>query len=634
MSLLQSINSPADLKKLSVEQLPELADEIRDYIISVVAQNGGHLASNLGVVDLTIALHYVFNMPTDKLIFDVGHQCYTHKILTGRKDEFARIRTRGGPSGFPKRAESPYDPFGAGHASTSIPAALGLALARDLSGEKHKVIALIGDGSCTGGLTYEGLNHAGGMGRDMLIILNDNTMSISKNVGALSKYLTDIITDEGYNKLKADIWNLTEKLPQKDKLRRTIAQVQEFVKGMLIPGQIFERLGFRYFGPIDGHDFPLLIKTLNSLKDLHKPLLLHVLTKKGKGYSFAEDAPTYFHGVGTFDKQTGLSNGLKKSLPYTNVFGKTLTSLAEADDKICAITAAMTTGTGLVQFAQKFPQRFFDVGIAEQLGTIVSAALAAEGYRPFFAVYSTFLQRGYDQVIHDVALQKLPVVFCIDRAGVVGEDGPTHHGAFDIPYLMHIPNLTLTAPKDGQELQRLMALAAKHENGPFAIRYPRADIPENDLKSNTDILPFGTWEKLRDGDDIAILAVGSMVYPAWRAADILDKDGIHATLINCRFLKPFDNRMLKEILSNHKSIITIEEGSVRGGFGYYISAFAHENNYFDVRFKHLGLPDQFITHDNRDSLLAEFGLSVEGIGDSALKFIETQTILNRKSKKN
>jgi 1-deoxy-D-xylulose-5-phosphate synthase len=634
VSLLQSINSPADLKKLTVEQLPELADEIRNYIISVVAQNGGHLASNLGVVDLTIALHYVFNMPTDKLIFDVGHQCYTHKIITGRRDDFARIRTRRGPSGFPKRSESEYDTFGAGHASTSIPAALGMALARDLAGKKNKVIAVIGDGSCTGGLTYEGLNHAGGMGRDMLIILNDNTMSISKNVGALSKYLTDIITDEGYNKFKADVWNWTGKLPQKDKLRRTIAQAQEFVKGMLVPGQIFERLGFRYFGPIDGHDFQLLIKTLNNIKDLHRPLLLHVLTKKGKGYAFAEEAPTHFHGVGAFDKQTGLSAGLKKTLPYTNVFGQTLISLAETNDRICALTAAMSTGTGLAQFSQKYPQRFFDVGIAEQLGTMVSAALAAEGFRPFFAVYSTFLQRGYDQIIHDVALQKLPVVFSIDRAGVVGEDGSTHHGAFDIPYLMHVPHLTITSPKDGNELRKLMVLAAKHEDGPFSIRYPRADIPENDLEHELSDLPFGTWEKLRDGDDAAILAVGSMVYPAWKAADILDKDGIHATLINCRFLKPFDEAMLDEILAKHKNIITIEEGAVCGGFGYYISAYAQEKNYSDIRFKHLGLPDQFLTHDTREHLLVEFGLSVEGIADSALHFLESEKTSNRKQKKN
>jgi 1-deoxy-D-xylulose-5-phosphate synthase len=634
MNLLQTINSPLDLKRLPIENLPELATEIRDYIISVVSRNGGHLASNLGVVELTLAIHYVFDCPTDKLVFDVGHQCYTHKILTGRRDEFARIRTRGGPSGFPKRAESPYDAFGAGHASTSIPAALGLAIARDLAGQQYKVIAVIGDGSCTGGLTYEGLNQAGGMGRDMLIILNDNTMSISKNVGALSKYLTDIITDEGYNKLKADVWNLTDKLPQKDKLRRTIAQIQDFVKGMIIPGQIFERLGFRYFGPIDGHDMPLMIKTFHGLKELHRPLLLHVLTKKGKGYSYAEDAPTHFHGIGSFDKLTGQSNGLKKSLPYTNVFGQMLVKLAEENPKICAITAAMSTGTGLTQFAQKFPQRFFDVGIAEQLGTTMAAALATGGFRPFYAVYSTFLQRGYDQVVHDVALQNLPVVFCIDRAGVVGEDGPTHHGNFDISYLMHIPNLTLTSPKDGQELQNLMALAAKWESGPFAIRYPRADIPENDLKPEALPLEYGSWEKLRDGEHLAILAVGSMVYPAWRAADILDKDGIHATLINCRFLKPFDQEMLHEILSQFRHVVTIEEGAIRGGFGSHIGVYASENDFHDVVIHHLGLPDQFIAHDNRASLLAEYGLDTEGIASSVLGFVETHKSIAKKSKKN
>jgi 1-deoxy-D-xylulose-5-phosphate synthase len=633
VKLLDTVNSPEDLKKLDIAQLPALAGEIREYIVNVISHNGGHLASNLGVVELTLALHYVFDLPTDKLVFDVGHQCYTHKIITGRRDDFINIRIGGGPSGFPKRSESPHDAFGAGHASTAISAATGLAAARDLARDKHKVIAMVGDGSCTGGLNFEGLNHAGGMGRDMLIILNDNTMSISQNVGALSKYLTDIISDESYNKLKADVWNFTEKLPQKDKLRRAIGSMQEFVKGMIVPGQIFEKLGFRYFGPIDGHDFPVLIKTLTHLRELHKPLLLHVLTKKGKGYSFAEESPTLFHGIGSFDKLTGQSNGLKKSLPYTNVFGEMMVKLAESNPRVCAVTAAMATGTGLTKFAQKYPQRLFDVGIAEEHGTTFSAGLAAGGLKPFFAVYSTFLQRGYDQVIHDVALQHLPVVFCIDRAGLVGEDGPTHHGAFDISYLLHIPDITLTAPKDGIELQRLMALAATWENGPFAIRYPRADIPENNLEQTLDKLDYASWEILRTGDDVAILAVGSMVYPAWRAADILDKDGIHATLVNCRFLKPVDKEKLDEILANFKYIITIEEGTIQGGFGSYIGSYANSCGDGELKLRHLGLPDSFITHDTRANLLNKLGLDVEGIADSVLDFIQINKTQVKKHKK-
>jgi len=630
MSLLDGIQDLQDFKKLSVNQLPELAAEIRELIINVISQNGGHLASNLGIVELTLALHYVFNSGTDKILLDVGHQCYTHKIITGRKDEFQSIRLKGGLSGFPRPEESPHDAFRAGHASTSISAALGFATARDLAGQDHKVIAVIGDGSLTGGLSYEGLNQAGGLGKNLLIILNDNEMSISKNVGALSKYLTDIITDQNYNKLKADIWNLTEKLPKKDVLRRGVTAMQDVVKSLLVPGQIFEKLGFRYFGPIDGHDINLLVKTLGQVKDLRGPLLLHVITKKGKGYKFAEENPTNFHGIGSFDRQTGNSNSLKKSLPYTKVFGETLVKLAESDDKICAITAAMTTGTGLANFSVKFPDRFFDVGIAEQHGTTFCAGLAAAGMKPYFAVYSTFLQRAFDQLIHDVALQNLPVTFCIDRAGVVGEDGPTHHGCFDISYLLQIPHMTITAPKDGLELRQLMMLSAKWQEGPFTIRFPRGDVPDTDVNRSSGPLAYGRWEKLRDGKDLAILAVGSMVYPAWQAADLLDKDGIQGTLINCRFIKPIDEVMLREIFAKFKLIVTVEEGSLIGGFGHYIGGFAGQWGYNDISIRHLGLPDKFINHGKRSALLKEIGLDSGSIASSVLNFAEARTDVTRK----
>lgn len=633
MSLLEKINSTQDLKKLSFEELPALASEIREYIINVISKNGGHLASNLGVIELTIALHYVFDSLVDRIIFDVGHQCYSHKILTGRKNELRSIRLKGGLSGFPKRSESYHDAFGAGHASTSISSALGLAVARDLAGQKHKVIAVAGDGSLTGGLSYEGLNQAGVMGKDLLIILNDNKMSISKNVGALSKYLTGIITDQSYNKLKTEIWKLTEMIPKKEKLRRTIASIEESIKGIIVPGQIFEKIGFRYFGPIDGHNIPLLIKTFMQIKKLNGPLLLHVLTQKGKGYKFAEEEPTNFHGIGSFDKLTGETNGLKKTLPYTKVFGEMMVKLAEQDDHICAITAAMTTGTGLTKFAQKFPERFFDVGIAEQHGTTFAAGLATGGFKPFFAIYSTFLQRGFDQVIHDVALQNLPVVFCVDRAGLVGQDGPTHHGCFDISYLLQVPNMTVTSPKDGRELQQLMVLASKWQKGPFSIRYQRGDIPETDIKQTFDSIEYGSWEKLRDGDDLAILAVGSMVYPCWRAADILDKDGISATLINCRFLKPLDQTLLNEILSNFKLVVTVEEGSLTGGFGQYIIGYKDEHGYDGVAMRHLGLPDVFISHGKCSELLKDAGLDVEGIATSILDFVQIQKNVSRKIKR-
>lgn len=616
---LPLINSPADLKKLSVDDLPVLAAEIRELILDTVATNGGHLGANLGAVELIMALHYIYNTPADKIVYDVSHQAYTHKILTGRKGRFHTIRTAGGISGFTCRTESEHDPFGAGHACTALSAALGLAAARDLNGETSRVIAFVGDGSLTGGMAWEGLNQIGTSGRNLLVVLNDNNMSISKNVGAIAKYLTEMLSDESYNKFKNEVWRISGLLPKHEKLRHAIAAVDESVKGIMVPGLIFEKFGLRYFGPIDGHDIKLLVKTLAHIKNLPGPKLLHTITVKGKGYKFAEADSMRFHGVAKFDKITGKALSMSKSLPFTKVFGETMSNLAASDKSVCAITAAMCSGTGLEKFAETYPQRFFDVGIAEQHGATFAAGLAAGGQKPFYAVYSTFLQRGYDQVIHDVALQKLPVVFCLDRAGVVGDDGPTHHGCFDISYLRAAPNLVISAPKDGRELRDLLVLASKYHDGPMAIRYPRENVPEDSVEVEPCPLELGSWEILRDGADIAILAVGSMVYRAWKAADILAKDGIQSRVINCRFIRPMDEKILSETLAKYDSILTVCENSIQGGFGEAVLSWAAGNGYDNVRIKVLGIPDQFITHGSRDLLLHDMGLDPEGIALAALE---------------
>ena len=617
--LLDTIDSPSDLKKLGIDDLSRLAGEIRELILDVVSANGGHLGANLGAVEMTLALHYVFNSPDDPMIFDVSHQIYTHKILTGRKDRFHTIRTTDGLSGFANRSESKHDSFGAGHACTALSAALGLAAARDIQGRDNKVIAIVGDGSLTGGMAWEGLNQIGESGRDMLVILNDNNMSISRNVGAISKYLTEILVDKPYNKLKAEIWKLTGHLPKREAIRKAVAAIEETVKGFMVPGIVFEKFGLRYFGPIDGHDIKLLVKTLDQVKKLPGPKLLHILTTKGKGYKFAETDTYRLHGVSKFDKLTGKSLGLKKSLPYTEVFGETMTHLARINEKVCAITAAMSSGTGLSGFAEEFPERFFDVGIAEQHGVTFSAGLAADGMKPYFAVYSTFLQRGYDQVLHDVALQNLPVVFCLDRGGLVGDDGPTHHGAFDISYLRTIPNVVIFAPKDGRELRDSLALAMTYNDGPMAIRYPRGSIPEENIDFAIRPLEFGSWEVLREGDDIAILAVGAMVYRAWQAADILQKDGINCRVINCRFVRPMDEKILVETFEKYEKILTVCENTLNGGFGEGVLGWAADKGYENKKIVNLGIPDEFIEHGNRDQLLSRLGLDHDGIAMSALE---------------
>jgi 1-deoxy-D-xylulose-5-phosphate synthase len=622
---LDRIDSPQDLKEIPVEKLDELAVEIREKIITVVSKNGGHLASNLGAVELTLALHRVFDSPRDKMVWDVGHQSYTHKLITGRKDRFDTLRKYKGLSGFPTWRENEHDILIVGHASTAISSALGIASGRDQKGENFSVIAVIGDGALTGGMAFEGLNNAGASGRNLIVILNDNSMSISKNVGAFSRYLTDLLTDEKYNKLKAEVWDLVGKFKRRDKIRAMVAKVEGSIKGFLVPGIIFEKLGFRYFGPVDGHDIGGLIKTLEQLKTLNGPILLHVLTKKGKGYKYAEEDAPRFHGIGAFDKVTGNSNGKVGGLTYTEVFGDTLAELAGRDEKVVAITAAMTLGTGLVKFAETFPERFYDVGIAEQHAAAFAAGLASQGLKPVFAVYSTFLQRAFDQTIHDIALQNLSVILAVDRAGLVGADGPTHHGTFDLSYLRQVPNWVVMAPKDGNELKDMLHAAASWGKGPVAIRYPRAAIPD-EMTDEIAPIEIGTWERLRSGKELAILAVGSMVHPALEASHELEKDGISAEVINARFVKPLDGKMLLSILKKFDKIISVEENVLSGGFGSAVLEFAEAHDINKVVIKRMGIPDEFIEHGSRGQLLSDLRLDKDGIANKAKKILESMVV--------
>jgi 1-deoxy-D-xylulose-5-phosphate synthase len=622
MKYLPGITDPTDLKKLSVEELPELAEEIRQEILTVVSETGGHLASNLGAVELTIALHYLFDFKEDRLVWDVSHQTYAHKILTGRRDRIDTIRQYNGLSGYANRGESVYDHFGAGHASTSISAALGFAVSRDMEGEDRKVVAVIGDGAMTGGLAFEGMNNAGSLRKNLLVILNDNTWSISKNVGSISKYLTGIMADEKVQKLRAEIWDLTGRFKRRDKIRETIHRLENSIKGLLVPGMLFEKLGFKYFGPIDGHDISLLVKTLKDLKGINGPIMLHVATTKGKGYAPAEDDAFRYHGVGKFDKTTGKAAAAAPVLPsYTQVLGDTMVELADKDKRVVAITAAMCSGTGLVEFADKFPDRFFDVGIAEAHATCFAGGLAADGrIKPYLAIYSTFLQRSYDQVIHDLAIQNLPVVICMDRAGLVGDDGPTHHGVFDIAYLSTVPNLTLVAPKDGNELRSLLHHTIDHpEPGIVAIRYPRDNVP---VAMRAEIAPieWGKWEWLTPSADVVVLAVGTMVANALRAAEKLAVHGIEISVVNARFVKPFDLGGLDSIRTSARMVVTIEEGSLRGGFGQAVAEYLLSQDW-DGKFKALGLPDAFVTHGSRGQLLKDVGLDSSGICESLEQFI-------------
>lgn len=612
--MLKDIKSPADLKKISSEKFRSLASEIRKTIIEQASSGGGHVASSLGVVELTIALHYVFNAPEDKIIWDVGHQSYPHKLLTGRYDAFQTLRKYKGLSGFPRMAESPYDAFGTGHSSTSISAATGMIAARERLGKHFKVIAVIGDGAMTSGLAFEGLNHAGHLKKDLIVILNDNEMSIAKNVGALSAYLNRILTDERYNKFKKEIKAFLENIPRLGSPVSKMAQkAEETLKGLLLPGILFEELGFNYIGPINGHNTGLLIETFNRLKTAEEPLLIHVITRKGKGYEFSEKHPSVFHGVGPFDMDTGVV-ALDTTIPsYSDIFGQTLTELAGSNSHVVAISAAMREGTGLDIFAGLYPDRFYDVGIAEPHAVTFAAGLATQGLRPVVAIYSTFLQRAYDEIIHDVCLQNLPVVFAIDRAGIVGEDGATHQGLFDISYLRHIPNLLLMAPKDGEELKSMLRFALQH-NGPSAIRYPRGKIPVNaECGMRNMELEKGKAEVLIDGNDIAIIAVGNTVQPALKAAEMLAKDGISPCVVNARFIKPLDAELFISLARCTKKIITVEENVLAGGFGSAVTECLSDAGITGVRIKRLGIKDEFVEHGSQIVLREKHGLDSEGI---------------------
>ncbi|MDO9308282.1 MAG: 1-deoxy-D-xylulose-5-phosphate synthase [Deltaproteobacteria bacterium] len=622
MSILETINSPDDLKRLPAYQLPAVAEELRRLIIETCSRNGGHLAPSLGVVELTIAMHRVFRTPTDKIIWDVGHQAYAHKLLTGRRDAFGTLRTINGISGFPKRHESPHDAFDVGHSSTSISAATGFAVARDLDGRKNKVLAVIGDGSMTGGIAYEGINHAGHLNKDLVVILNDNEMSIAENVGAISNFLSRTASSEFVLRFKKNTESFLKRLDMGNSVLQVARKLEESFKGFLTPGMLFEAFGFDYIGPIDGHDLPKLIETLENVKRFDDAVLIHVLTKKGKGYKPAEDNPSLFHGVGPFDIKSGkVLKGKGGAASYTAVFGSALCKLAAEDDRVAAITAAMPDGTGLSGFSKEFPERFFDVGIAEQHGVTFAAGLAAEGYRPVFAVYSSFLQRAYDQVFHDVCLQNLPVTFALDRCGVVGNDGPTHHGAFDISYLRHLPNMTLMAPKDENELQHMLATAI-NLGTPAAVRYPRGNGYGVSLDQNLTPIQVGQAEVLHEGKNAAVLALGTMVRPALEAALALEAEtGVSLTVVNARFVKPLDHGLILELAQKHGCLVTIEENALQGGFGTAVLELLEENGLSGVRVLRLGYPDSYIPQAEQHELRAMLGLDTAGIAASIRSFL-------------
>jgi len=618
MKLLSKINGPHDLKTLALPELIDLCSEIREYLIDVVTDIGGHLASSLGAVELSVALHYLYDTPRDKIVWDVGHQAYVHKILTGRAEQLKTIRRFEGISGFCKRSESAYDAFGAGHASTAISAAFGMACARDRRGEDFEVVAVVGDGSLTGGLAFEGLNNAGVSRTDITVILNDNKMSISPNVGALSRYLAEVITDPLYNRIKGEIWDSLGKIPRlTGPLRALGRRIDESVKSLLTPGMLFEDLGFKYVGPIDGHNLEDLTKILKKTRQLKEPVLLHVITQKGHGHQPAEEDPTKYHGVGPNKKSKSPS---KPSTPkpvgqpaYSQVFGQALTRLAARDKRIIAITAAMAEGTGLATFREKLPDQFFDVGIAEGHAVTFASGMATEGFRPVCAIYSTFLQRAFDHIIHDAALQQLPVIFCMDRAGIAGEDGPTHHGCHDLAYLSLIPGMVVTAPKDGDELADLLFTALAYEDGPFAIRFPKGDCVQWSNRETYNPLPIGKWEQLQSGDSAAVLAVGSMVNTTMEAAQRLATDGILLDVINARFVKPMDTDMLDTLAEKHSLIITIEEGCLLGGFGAAVLQYVNQHPEHRPHVRSLGLADTFIPHGPRSLLLDRVGLSAPRI---------------------
>ncbi len=616
MSLLENIHSPADLKALSRTDLDALAAEIRHTIIQTVARRAGHLAPNLGIVELTLALHRVFDSPRDKIIFDVGHQSYPHKLVTGRFERFDTLRSLGGIAGYPMRAESPHDPFGTCHGSTSLSAALGFAVARDLKGEQHHVVAVIGDGALTGGMAFEGLNNIGELRKRVIVVLNDNEWSISPNIGAIARYLTKLTTSRMYRAFERDVYELLGKLPRGLRAQEAARRLKEGLQNLVVPGVLFEELGFKYFGPIDGHDYDVLEETLSDLRRFEGPVLLHVATQKGRGYGPAESDAGTFHGVGIFDPETGTASKSAKKT-YTHVFGETAVEIADRIPNAVAVTAAMTDNTGLKPFAKKHPARFFDVGMAEEHGVTFSAGLAAGGMLPLTAIYSTFLQRAFDQIIHDVAVQNLHVVLCVDRAGLVGEDGAPQHGAFDIGFLRMIPGMVLMAPRNGEELRDMLWTAAQPRDGPVAVRYPRANIPEESLPQREPrILPLGQSEQLRAGGDVAILALGTMVLPALAAADQLATEGISATVVNARFVCPLDEHTLIGLARSVGRLVTVEENVPMGGFGSAVSERLDRHGLSATPLLRIALPESFVTHGKRDELLKLVGLDAPGIARS------------------
>jgi 1-deoxy-D-xylulose-5-phosphate synthase len=622
MSLLERIQSPADLKGLSPEELAQLATEIRHEVIQTVARNAGHLAPNLGVVELTLALHRVFDSPRDKIIWDVGHQSYPHKLVTGRFERFGTLRTWDGLAGYPRRAESEHDPFGTSHGSTSISAALGFAAARDLKGEDHHVIAVIGDGALTGGMAFEGLNNAGELAKRLIVILNDNEMSISPNIGAIHRYLTKLTTSRIYRRLESDVWELLGKLPKALRAREGARRVKEGLQNLVLPGVLFEELGFKYFGPIDGHNLEVLEETLSDLKRFDEPVFLHVLTRKGRGYAPAETDSTTFHGVGVFDPDTGTaSKGSKRT--YSHVFGETAKKIGEQLPNVVAVTAAMTDNTGLTAFARAFPDRFFDVGMAEEHAVTFSAGLAAEGMVPLTTIYSTFLQRAFDQIIHDVAVQNLKIVLCIDRAGLVGEDGAPQHGVFDVGYLRMIPGTVVMQPRNGEELRDMLWTAAKWEgHAPIAVRYPRSAIPEEALPNREPrLLEIGRGEQLRAGGDAALIALGTMVAPALAAAELLAEQGLSVTVVNARFAQPLDEKIIGGLARSVGRIVTIEENVIAGGFGSAVSECLDRLDLSPTPHLRIGVPNEFVLHGKRDELLRRCGLDAPGIARRTLDWI-------------
>ncbi|MBI1922365.1 MAG: 1-deoxy-D-xylulose-5-phosphate synthase [Geobacter sp.] len=620
--LLEKIDSPTDLKNLRPEELVSLAAEVRQFLLENVSTTGGHLASNLGAVELTLALHYCFDSPRDHFIWDVGHQAYTHKIITGRRDRFHTQRQYKGISGFPKREESPHDAFGAGHSSTSISAGLGMAAANSLAGKESKVVAVIGDGSMTGGIAFEGLNQAGHLRKNLIVVLNDNEMSISKNVGAFSTFVSRKLTGSYFRDLRKEMEGLLENIPAiGGNILKFARKAENSLKGFLTPGTLFEALGFEYVGPIQGHDLPQMVDIFNNVRNIEGPVLVHVMTTKGKGYAPAEENPDKFHGVGPFNVKTGKVTTAKGGTEsYTGIFGQALIKLAEQDDRIVAITAAMPDGTGLSPFAKRFPDRFFDVGIAEQHALTFAAGLAADGFRPVTAIYSTFLQRAYDQVFHDICLQKLPVTMALDRGGLVGDDGPTHHGVFDLSFLRHLPEMHLMAPKDENELQHMLKTAIC-SGVPVALRYPRGAGYGVAMDQELQCLEIGRGELLEEGTDLAIISIGATVRPAMEAAQSLRGMGIRAAVVNARFVKPLDRELILEWAKRTGCLVTVEENALQGGFGSAVLELLADEGLTDIRVKRIGIPDRYIEHGTQAQLRADLGLDAAGIAATVEAFM-------------